>query len=324
MKIILLLLVYLLSVNILSTEQLPIMLEIKSKLDIPKEFRDGIEESVTGFGYILINEEEQKRALQEQVEQSKNDCIDDSCLVDTGKMLAAKAIIIINVFQVDENEYKFKVRYIDFETGTTQKTTTLFYKKSIKDYKSLFVFSKKLISKLLKKEEKNKKNNRKWISVELNTKLISTNFSFQKRSANILTGITMKLLPFSFGKFNIHILSFGIYKGLDSFNMFTFSLINTELNVFNNFYLKIAIGPVLGEYFNIYDNQQDNFISYAGASVIYRGNINNRFYWSTELSSYYGAKNSKESFYSLNNAKSDNKVETGFINSFTISAGLNY
>ena len=54
--------------------------------------------------------------LQEETlkEQSLNgDCLDDSCLIDTGKMLAAKNLIVVTVTLKNKNSYRFNARFIE-------------------------------------------------------------------------------------------------------------------------------------------------------------------------------------------------------------------
>jgi hypothetical protein len=131
-------------------EDYPIMLKIKSNLKISDDFRDGVEEVLTSMGYYLIDEKTQEEALKQQEEQSKSDCYDDTCLVDTGKMLAAKALIVVEVEKKSENSYKFKARFIDFEKGATIKSTSSYFEFSLKNYKEIMDFGRILTKNLLK------------------------------------------------------------------------------------------------------------------------------------------------------------------------------
>ncbi len=127
----------------------PIMLKIQSKVKIPTDFRDGVEEGLTIKGYSLVDEKAQQEALKNQSEQRNSECYDDSCLVDTGKMLAAKALIVVDVEKKEENSFKFKARFVDFEKGTTTKTKLLYYKSSLSNYEKLSIFGKELVGGLL-------------------------------------------------------------------------------------------------------------------------------------------------------------------------------
>lgn len=125
-------------------DSFPVMLQIQGKVSVPEDFRDGIEEHLTQQGYSLIDQNSQNQALKEQAEQRKKACYDDSCLLDTGKMLAARALIVAEVSLKGTNRYRFKARYIDFESGTTTKTKLLYYEASLGDYKQLSKFGKTL------------------------------------------------------------------------------------------------------------------------------------------------------------------------------------
>jgi len=129
----------------------PIMLKIKSSEKISSDFRDGVEEVLTSLGYSLIDEKTQNTALKEQKEQLKSECYDDTCLVDTGKMLAAKGLIVVEVEKKDENSYKFKSRLVDFEKGTTVKSVSDYFEFSLKNYKEMMNFGRSLTKSLLNK-----------------------------------------------------------------------------------------------------------------------------------------------------------------------------
>lgn len=130
-------------------ETLPVMLQVQGDVKLPEDFRDGVEEALTQRGYSLIDQHSQETALKEQAEQRKKPCYDDGCLLETGKMLAAQALIIAEVSKKGENRYRFKARYVDFETGTTTKTKLLYYDADIKAYKTLFKFGKVLTAGLI-------------------------------------------------------------------------------------------------------------------------------------------------------------------------------
>jgi hypothetical protein len=142
----------------------PVMLEIQSKSKVSNDFRDGVEEILTSLNYSLVDKKAQEEALKNQSEQRNSECYDDSCLVDTGKMLAAKSLIIVEVEKKGENSYKFKARFVDFERGTTTKTVSKYYEFSLNNYKEMMKFGKKLTKALLvnykavKQEEIKKEN----------------------------------------------------------------------------------------------------------------------------------------------------------------------
>ncbi len=141
--------------TILAAKDYPVMLQIKSDLNIPDDLRTGIEEGLTENNFSLISEEVQKEALKEQAHQRQKECYDESCLVDTGKMLAARGLVIVEIVKKNEKYYLFKAKYIDFESGTTQKTKSDYFEYDLNDFKELNKFGKNLIiNTMVKKENK--------------------------------------------------------------------------------------------------------------------------------------------------------------------------
>ncbi len=138
-----------------------IMLKVVAKgftLDESSEaiFRSGVEEVLTENKYSLVSEEVQNETLKEQANQRKKECLDESCLVDTGKMLAARGLFVVEVIKAKES-YLFKLKYINLETAETLKTKSLIYEKDIDDAKNLMDFAKDLAGKIIfdsKDEEK--------------------------------------------------------------------------------------------------------------------------------------------------------------------------
>jgi len=152
LKSILVILLFFIVLNIYSKNDLPIMLKVKSNFNLDdfiiNTFRSGAEDSLTAHGYVLISRQQQDEALLEQAKQSKSDCYDDACLVDTGKMMAAQMIFIIDINKTEE-QYIFKIRLLDLETGTVKRTVTKLYKERLSDVDKLLTFSKKLTNEVL-------------------------------------------------------------------------------------------------------------------------------------------------------------------------------
>ncbi len=160
----------------LTAEEYPIMMQIKSEITIPEDFRGGIEEGLTENGYSLVNEEDQLLTLKEQANQRKKECYDESCLVDVGKMLAAKGLVMVEVSKKTNEAHLFKVKYVDFETGTAQKILTEYFAFELTDYEELNNFGKLLAQKLFGKTDSinsNAENNRnlKEVAIEYDDKL---------------------------------------------------------------------------------------------------------------------------------------------------------
>lgn len=133
----------------LSAGTLPVMLQVQGKVEIPEDFRDGVEEALIKYGYSLIDLDTQQNALTEQAQQKKAACYDDNCLVETGKMLAARGLIVAEVSLKGEAYYRFKVRYINFETGAMTRSKLLYYSGTMKDFKKIFNFAKDLTGQML-------------------------------------------------------------------------------------------------------------------------------------------------------------------------------
>ncbi len=105
---------FIISINMYAEKSdLPVMLKVKANFNLSNvavdTFRSGSEDSLTAQNYMLISKEQQDEALKEQASQQKSDCYDDACLVDTGKMMAAQMIFIINVSKMEEEYIEVSV-----------------------------------------------------------------------------------------------------------------------------------------------------------------------------------------------------------------------
>ncbi|MBN2695376.1 hypothetical protein JXR93_12010 [bacterium] len=105
--------------------------------------RLGVSEILTSNQYFLIDEQSQEEALKEQSEQREKGCFDESCLVDTGKMLAANKILMVELSPIGQN-ILFAIKFIDVETGSIIKTSSTIFKGDISDSESLLNFSKEV------------------------------------------------------------------------------------------------------------------------------------------------------------------------------------
>jgi len=152
----LILILFFISTSFLTAEEYPIMMQIKTDLKLSEDFRGGVESGLTENGYSLVSEEDQNQTLKEQATQRKKECYDESCLVDVGKMLAAKGLVMVEVTKKGDKSYLFKAKYVDFETGTTQKTVTEYFKYNLENYEELNKFGKSLIKGMFGKNETTK------------------------------------------------------------------------------------------------------------------------------------------------------------------------
>ncbi len=136
-------------------EKFPVMLKIikedfklsETTLDL---LRSGFEDTLTEFDYSLISEKAQEEALKEQAQQRKKECYDEECIVDVGKMIAARYLCLVDLKKTAEGEnYIFQIKFIDIESGETIKSKTSIYSENISKLDRLLSFSKELITKLL-------------------------------------------------------------------------------------------------------------------------------------------------------------------------------
>ncbi len=140
-----------------------VMLKVNTKsFELTKEssyvLRMGVSEVLTKESYALIDEASQEEALKEQSEQREKDCFDEMCLVDTGKMLAAKEIFLVEIVKMGD-KYVFALKNIDIETGTTKKTKSFVFKGNINDGEELLEFSKTMTIELFSLNSEISKNN---------------------------------------------------------------------------------------------------------------------------------------------------------------------
>ncbi len=138
-----------------SKEKQTVMLKVVTKeFEMDKDEKDilrsGLEDKLTQTGYSIISEKAQEEALIEQAQQRKKECYDEECIVDVGKMIAARFLCLVDIKKTKNSEnYVFQLKFIDIESGETIKSRTNIYKQNITDIESLLLFSKKSIVELL-------------------------------------------------------------------------------------------------------------------------------------------------------------------------------
>jgi len=253
-KIFLFAIFLLISINLLA--DYPIMLKVQSKVSIPDDFRDGIEEGLTIRGYSLVDEKAQQEALKSQKEQRESECYDDACLVDTGKMLAARALIIVEVKKKEEKSFKFKIRFVDFEKGTTTKTKVKYYKESLSNYESLSLFGKKVISDLFIDHVKENKESSKRKIKKKELKKWGFNFAV---SGGDITGDILLIEGYSLDKNNIDSkMDFHYFEGEISGKGMNVSLGSTyKFNNWFNIFVDFSLFKEKGDTIFIRENEKD-------------------------------------------------------------------
>lgn len=187
MKLFTLLLFLTLSLNLFAVKKIDnlIIFRVITDENISKSNIDmintSVETNLTSLGYGIINEKIQNEALEEQKEQQKSECYDDQCLVDTGRMLAAKKLLIIRITKQKTGNFFIKLRKIDIESGIIENSFASTSKLEFNDYELL----NKVINALLKKIFKeNIKSNAVKSSVPVSLG-VSNSFKFVKVVSNV-------------------------------------------------------------------------------------------------------------------------------------------
>ncbi len=88
---------------------------------------------ITEKGYHLIEESEIKNT-----EDGKDDCIDDSCLVDLGKGISAKVLFKLELSSLSSTEQLLVFKSINIETNEVIKTESLKFEVKMDSYKELY------------------------------------------------------------------------------------------------------------------------------------------------------------------------------------------
>lgn len=140
MKSIIYILLILLSSTLLSSQVVK---------QIDQTLRSAAEDLLTKKGFTIIDLATQEAVLQEQ--NSQEGCLDDGCFLDTGKMLAAKYLIVIHVSKLKEKEYFFKIKNVQLDNSAVLGTSTALYKGMLNETGKLLSFGKKQFSSLLVK-----------------------------------------------------------------------------------------------------------------------------------------------------------------------------
>lgn len=135
---------------ITAQENIPVMFQIKTEVEIPEDFKDGIDETLISLNYSVIDSIKQEETIKEQSDKTKKKCNDEKCFVVTGKLLAAKGLIIIEISEKSTQNHKFKLKFIDVETGITKVNISKYYKNDLKEFELLKQFGKDLTNEMHK------------------------------------------------------------------------------------------------------------------------------------------------------------------------------
>lgn len=138
-------------------------------LKVIETIRAVTEQEITKKGFSIIDQIVQEDALKEQSEQRKKGCYDDSCLVDTGKMLAAQRLFLVDINKLGEEQFLFKIRYVSVESGETINSESELFEGKLSDYSKLFKFSKDFVTRIFGDEKKGDKK----IPVLLQVRIVS-------------------------------------------------------------------------------------------------------------------------------------------------------
>ena len=155
----------------------------------------------------------------------------------------------------------------------------------------------------------------KWAKIGLNTEYWNMKFDNQTTSNVFLFGINSSLFIWNWKYFEIDALGGGFSFGLNKMMSWRFHVAGITVKPLKNLTLNLSAGPLLGDFIRIYDNDKNIWLTYAGAKIGYRYNINNLIGIKLYSSFYYGASNSKESSYT-------NTKETDTDKGFMINLGF--
>ena len=231
----------LISTLLFATEKIEkeiVMLKISSECKVSKNtfdiFRSGAEMSLTeSNNFALLDEKTQNEALQ----NGKSECLDDSCLIDTGKMLAAKILFVVNIKKT-KKYYLFNAKIVNLETSTTEKSVSVLYENSLENEKKLLEFSKKLVTNTLARKEKSK----------IIFNFLKTSFIIDlTKSYELLylsSGIGIEFLNFNYGIQTITLGSSFYRNFTDSYNYIDLYL-DYKFNIINRLNIGISSSFIL-------------------------------------------------------------------------------
>ncbi len=233
------------------------MLKITSDFKVSKTtfdiFRSGAEMSLTKSNYVLLDEKAQEEALKAQ--SSQDGCLDDSCLIDTGRMLAAKILFVVSIKKAGKF-YLFNAKVINLETSTTEKSFSVLYEHSLDSVKKLFAFSKELTKSTLTIKPTKKKEVNIFFSKEMSyltpyfkLGVLAYDFGEEDYVKFLYSGLGISLIEYNGSLFNPSLnldLSYNLadsYLVTDLNSRFLFSIIN-GLNLGVELGLYIANGEL--------------------------------------------------------------------------------
>jgi len=254
-----------------------IIFEVKTNFELDKEteklIKTSLESSLTNLGYGIVSSQTREAALKEQKKQYQNDCLDDNCLIDTGKMLAAKKILIVDIDKRKE-DFIIKMRRIDIETSILEASLAKKYSDKLSNFDSMDKIITESVNKIFKKISKNKIEKKKVKIITPPTKVATVDYNAYEKDRNskdkvfylgsielasqvstdlddfsYMVGGTLNVLTMYNRKFRFDLFKIGYLKSLN--NKFSF----LKLGVFNANYYPIA---------NLYVNFE--ILSFLGAS----------------------------------------------------------
>lgn len=236
-------------------EKQTIMLHILSDIKLPPDFRVGVEEGLTKSKYILIDESIQTEVISEQTDSTEG-CIEDSCIVNTGKMLAAVGVVVVDILKKNDRSYLFKIKYIDMETGTTQLSINEYFEYDIKNDKELYIFGKNLGLKVSGIEVNRYDFIRKYVqfSVSLSNQYLKFDYVTDFSAVQPFVGVEASILELTFKGINIFLLKGGAFLGQKSYLGYFFGVGDIYYNLFG-----VKLGITLFEYLNL--ENDDNHIN---------------------------------------------------------------
>jgi hypothetical protein len=237
--------------------------------------KTSIETNLTSLGYGIINENIQNEAIEEQKKQQNSDCYDDQCLVDTGRMLAAKKLLIIKISNKDNDKFFIKLRKIDIETGIIEDSFASKNSLNFNDYDNLNITIQKLLNKIFTYKAKSNDSNvvipfrnpetqrkTKTIQINSNVKEVSV-YSDKSLFPYYRLGVTPLELKLNTKSRFIYLLKYGYlfkeyevkYNDTDKINITLDEAPKYQLTINTKTNYKISYTPLLDKSINSYYSQ---------------------------------------------------------------------
>ena len=207
-----------------------------NKLEL-NTIRSGVEVSLIKRDYTLLDKSVQDEAINTQV---KDECLDDSCLIDTGKMLAATHLIILNINkQKNHHGYLFNIKSISLETSETIRSRSETYDRALTDITFLLSFSKRLANSLFELDQ---------TDIIFKSYLISE-LTGAEELVYFGSGVGAEFLDISFGRHRLMLLGTNFLYNITDKNFYIDLYTEYKFQLFDKINIGLNASAILTESF---------------------------------------------------------------------------